>query len=427
MKSGTVHVIGAGLAGLAAAVRLGQTGRSVIVYEAAGQAGGRCRSYFDETLGCRIDNGNHLLVSGNTAAMAYVAEIGAAATFETSDRAEYAFFDIEKDDRWSVRPTEGRVPWWLFLAHRRVAGTEFFEYFDAVRLMRAPATATIAQTINTGRTIYRRLWAPLAVAALNTNADQASARLMGEIFADTFGRGGAALHPIFPKEGLSESLIDPGIAAINAKGGEVRFAQRLRGLRFEGDRVATLDFGRGEVALGEDDAVVLAVTAPVAQDLVPELETPNVFSAIVNAHFRVESLPGPAYSFLGLIGGTAEWIFLKPGIISTTTSAADSLLDRDPEELTAAIWKDVCRAYGLGHPPVPPSRIVREKRATFAATPDQLRRRPGARTRWRNLILAGDWTDTGWPATIEGAIRSGFAAAGAVAAEPKSGGCYMSD
>jgi squalene-associated FAD-dependent desaturase len=416
MKPGTVHVIGAGLAGLAAAMRLVQAGRKVVVYEAAGQAGGRCRSYFDETLGCRIDNGNHLLVSGNTAAMAYVSEIGAAATFETTDRAEYNFLDLAKNERWSVRPTEGRVPWWLFLAHRRVAGTGFFDYLDALKLMRAPATATIAQTIDTSRPIYARLWAPLAVAALNTEADRASARLMGEIFADTFGRGGAALHPIFPKDGLSESLVDPAIAAIGAKGGEIRFAQRLRGLRFEGDRAVALDFGRGEIALGEDEGVVLAVTAPVAQDLVPELSAPNAFSAIVNAHFRVGHLPGPPHSFLGLIGGTAEWIFLKPGVISTTTSAADRLLDREAEALAAEIWRDVTRAYGLGQAPLPPWRVVREKRATFAATPDQLRRRPGARTRWRNFALAGDWTDTGWPATIEGAIRSGFKAADAALA-----------
>ena len=414
--TGRVHVIGAGMAGLAAAVRLAQSGGKVTVYEAAGQAGGRCRSYFDETLGCRVDNGNHLLVSGNTAAMAYVAEINAAATFETADIADFPFLDLKNSERWSVRPTEGRVPWWLFVAARRVAGTGVLDYLDALKLSRAASTATISQTLDSSRIIYNRLWAPLAVAALNTEVDHASARLLGMIFAETFGRGGAGLHPIFPKEGLSESLVDPALAVLNAKGGEIRFGQRLRALRFEGERVAALDFGRGEVALDSQDDVVLAVTAPVAQGLIPDLQAPDEFRAIINAHFRVDRLPERPYTFLGVINGTAEWIFLKPGVISTTTSAADRWIDRDAEDLAAALWRDIARAYRLDPDTLPPHRVVKEKRATFAATPAQLMRRPKARTRWRNLVLAGDWTDTGWPATIEGAIRSGFAAVAALAA-----------
>ena len=416
MKGGTVHVIGAGMAGLAASVRLAQTGRPVALYDAAGQAGGRCRSYFDETLGCRLDNGNHLLVSGNTAAMAYVAETNAAATFVTADIAAFPFLDLKSQERWSVRPTEGRVPWWLFVAGRRVAGTGALDYLDALKLSRADATATISQTLDARRVIYERLWVPLAVAALNTEVDQASARLLGMIFAETFGRGGAGLHPLYPREGLSESLVDPALAVLQAKGGVVRFGQRLRGLRFEGERVVALDFGRGEVALEADDSVVLAVTAPVAKDLIPELSTPDAFRAIINAHFRVDALPGEPYSFLGVVNGTAEWIFLKPGVISTTTSAADRMIDRDAEDLAAALWNDIARAYRLDPARLLPHRVVKEKRATFAATPAQLLRRPKARTRWRNLVLAGDWTDTGWPATIEGAIRSGFTAAAELAA-----------
>jgi squalene-associated FAD-dependent desaturase len=420
MQQGVVHVIGAGMAGLAASVRLAQNGhkaagRKVALYEAAGQAGGRCRSYFDETLGCRLDNGNHLLVSGNTAAMAYIAATNAAATFVTADIAAFPFLDMKSGERWSVRPTEGRVPWWLFVADRRVAGTRMLDYLDALKLSRAPASATIGQTLDVGKTIYERLWAPLAVAALNTEADRASARLLGMIFAETFGRGGAGLHPLYPQEGLSETLVDPALTEIRAKGGDIRFGQRLRSLRFEGERVAALDFGRGEVALEAEDSVVLAVTAAVAKDLIPELNPPDEFRAIINAHFRADALPGPAYTFLGVVNGTAEWIFMKPGVISTTTSVADRWIDRDAEDLAAALWNDVARAYGLDPARMPPHRVVKEKRATFAATPAQLLRRPKARTRWRNLVLAGDWTDTGWPATIEGAIRSGFAAAAELA------------
>src|SRR3954454_10799320 len=180
MKEGAVHVIGAGMAGLAAAVRLAQNGgkgagRKVVLYDSAAQAGGRCRSYYDETLGCRLDNGNHLLVSGNTAAMAYIAATNAAATFQTADIAVFPFLDMKSLERWSVRPTEGRVPWWLFVSARRVAGTRALEYRDAMKLSRAAATAPIAQTLDAGRIIYDRLWAPLAVAALNTEVEHASA------------------------------------------------------------------------------------------------------------------------------------------------------------------------------------------------------------------------------------------------------------
>jgi predicted NAD/FAD-dependent oxidoreductase len=125
----------------------------------------------------------------------------------------------------------------------------------------------------------------------------------------------------------------------------------------------------------------------------------------------LDQYPGQTHSFLGLLGGTAEWVFLKPGVISTTTSAADRLIDRSAEDLALTIWREVARAYRLDPDRLPPWRVVKEKRATFAATPSQLLRRPGPATRWANLVLSGDWTATGWPATIEGAIRSGFAAA----------------
>ncbi len=113
---------------------------------------------------------------------------------------------------------------------------------------------------------------------------------------------------------------------------------------------------------------------------------------------------------LGVIGGTAEWIFSFPDRISTTISGADRLVDMDRDALIALIWKDITSALNISGP-MPEWQIVKERRATFAATPEQDAKRAPAKTPWSNLSLAGDWTATGLPATIEGAVRSGHKAA----------------
>jgi hydroxysqualene dehydroxylase len=114
---------------------------------------------------------------------------------------------------------------------------------------------------------------------------------------------------------------------------------------------------------------------------------------------------------LGLIGGTAEWLFVRDDLVSLTVSAADSLADETSDIIAARLWADTAAALGLSTQPQPPARIVKERRATFAQTPEQVTRRPPAATHWSNLFLAGDWTATGLPATIESAIRSGHVAA----------------
>ena len=193
----------------------------------------------------------------------------------------------------------------------------------------------------------------------------------------------------------------------------VRFDHQLRALQFGDGRVAALEFSGETIALGDDDAAILAVPPYIANALVRDLTVPTEFRAIVNAHFRIDS-PAGQPRIVGVLNATTEWLFAFPGRLSVTVSAGDRLIDTPREELAKTIWSEVAAVAGLPIDPMPPWQIVRERRATFATTPEQDAKRPDAATSWRNLVLAGDWTNTGLPATIEGAIRSGNRAADVV-------------
>ncbi len=404
-----VHVVGAGLAGLAAATSLAARGIRVSVYEAGPAAGGRARSYPDRELGVVIDNGNHLLLSGNRAAMAYLARIGARDPLIGPARPIFPFVELPSGLRWTIAPNAGRVPWWVLAPSRRVPGAHLSEFLALRRLMRARPGETVASLLGPG-VLARRLLEPLAIAALNTMPAEADATLLGAVVAQTLAEGGAACRPLVARAGLSESFVDPARDFLTARGGQPRFGARLAAIEAESGRVAVLRFAGGEVALGPDDAVVLAVPAAVAPTLLPGLTAPDAFEAIVNLHYRITAeLPGGA-GFIGIVGGTAEWLFARPHVLSVTISAANRLVDRDAGELARTVWPEVAAAAGLAAP-MPAWRVVKERRATFAATPAQNARRPGPHTALANLVLAGDWTATGLPATIEGAIRSGDRAA----------------
>lgn len=149
-----------------------------------------------------------------------------------------------------------------------------------------------------------------------------------------------------------------------------------------------------------------------ANELVPGLDVPEDSRAIVNAHFRLAapaSLPGGA-QILGLVGGQAQWIFLRGDVASVTVSAGDALAANPPDDIAARLWRDVAQVLNLPAAP-PPHRIIKERRATPAQTPNFVAHRQRAQTAWSNLFLAGDWTETRLPATIEGAIGSGVRAA----------------
>lgn len=431
----TVHVIGAGLAGLAAAVRLagqtiGGTKIRVIVHEAAPQAGGRCRSFHDSTLDRIIDNGSHLVLSGNRSLLGLLRRVGAGDGLVPVRPAAFPFLDLRDGRAWTVRP--GGL--WLLDRRRRVPDSRPLDYLAALKTLKAPPEATVADLLPPHGPLLEKLWGPLSVSVMNGPADRVSARLFGAVLRETLLRGERACRPLIAPGGLSAAIVEPLVRWLRARGAVLRLGTRVDGIEFAGDRVAALSVNGQRLELGPDDQVVLAVPAWVAERLVPGLTVPPPGAAIVNAHFRLQApvaLPG-ALPFLGLIGGTAEWLFARGDVVAVTVSAADALADLPADEVAERLWRDVAAALrleglrleglrleglrleGPSRASPPPNRVVKERRATPDQSPDAVARRPGPVTRWNNLVLAGDWTDTGLPATLEAAVRSGERAAGVV-------------
>ncbi|MBB4265120.1 hydroxysqualene dehydroxylase HpnE [Roseospira visakhapatnamensis] len=409
-----VHVVGAGLAGLACALDLALGGVPVRLYEASGRAGGRARSYHDTRLDRTIDNGNHLLLSGNRSSLRMLRQAGARDSLVGPDTARFPFLDLRTEERWTVRIGPGRWPGWVLDPARRVPGTRARDYLVGLRLARAGAGASVADVLGPSGPLYDRFWQPLAVSALNTEAERAQARLLWPVLRETFGRGGGACRPLWARRGLSETFVGPALATLDRHGVRMQVNRRLKDLEVRAEHIQRLVFQDGAEAVEPGEVVVLAVPPWSASVLLPGLRAPNQFRPIVNLHFRLPGPPpgGGLTAPLGLLGGTAEWLFTRGDIASVTISAADHVVDLPPEALVDQVWPEVARALRLAPDmPAPPAQVIKEKRATFAQTPDQVERRPGPRGPLGNLVLAGDWTDTGLPATIEGAVRSGHRAA----------------
>jgi squalene-associated FAD-dependent desaturase len=389
----SVHVIGAGLAGLAAACQLTEMGHHVVISEAAPYAGGRARSYFDRQLGCRIDNGNHLILSGNISTLAYLHRIGARRSLSGPVDPIFPFIDAQNGEHWTLRLNKGSFPWWMFRPSQRVAGTSLMQYFSLLKLRRATDSDSVASMLGGTNALYHRLLKPLAIAALNTMPEQASAAPLQAVIAETIERGGYAAIPRWARVGLSETFIDPAVEWLRMRGATIQF----------GERVTELPVGQ---------ACVLAVPPWVAAELLPGLTVPTEFESICNIHFRTHMEPGEA-GFWGVVNGLTEWVFVRPDVVSVTISAANRYMDMNPDDLAEKVWAELAKLFKLDST-VPLYRVLWEKRATLRGTPEQLKRRPGPRTFKSHIVLAGDWTDTGLPATIESAIRSGNAAAQAL-------------
>jgi hypothetical protein len=405
----TFHVIGAGVAGLAGALLLARSGHRVTIHEAAPAPGGRARALPDGT-----DNGTHALLGANRVALRFLGAIGARDAWVEPEPRGLPVLDLADH---SARRVALSPLGWLRVG-RRPAGLTLGGLVALVRLVLPGQDRTVALAFAAHPALLRALVEPLTVAALNTPAGEASARLLGAVLRRLALPGAARLF--VAANGLGPDLVAPAVATLGCHGTTLRAGARLRSIAREGDRVATLDFGEETVRLRPEDQVLLAVPPWEAARLLPEVVAPSLHAPILNLHFA-HATDGPV-RFIGLLGGMAQWVLVRPEGVSVTVSAADEAVGLSEEEATRRIWPEVREAaqrFGLPGewPAVPPrARAVRERRATPRHT---LAPRPRPqRQPLANLALAGDWTLPELPATLEAAIRSGEAAASALMASP---------
>lgn len=405
----TIHVIGAGVAGLAAALALAGRGEAVVLHEAAPVAGGRCRALPDGT-----DNGTHALLGANRAALGFLARIGAREGWVEPEPEGLPVLDLADGSarRVALSPLS-----WLDPA-RRPAGLTAGAMLALARLALPIGDRPVAEAMAAHPEFHRGFVDPLVVAALNTPSPEASSRRLGAVLRRLCGPGATRL--LVAREGLGPDLVVPALAALRAAGAEVRLGVRLRRLVVRGGRAAVLDFGEegGAVALAPGDAVVLATPPWETRRLLPETPAPALHAPIVNLHYaRRAATP---VRFIGLLGALCQWVLVRPSGVSVTVSAGDGAAREEQEALIPRAWAEIRRAAAAfalsGDWPEapPPCRVVKERRATPRHLPGPPPR--PARLPLSNLALAGDWTLPALPATIEAAVRSGEAAARALRA-----------
>ena len=407
MHRPTVHVVGAGVSGLSAAVSLAATADAqIVVHESAAIAGGRRRPLFDEATQTAFASGADFILSSWSSALTLIEAIGARGQWREAAPDGIAFADLATGERWRLRLGRGRLPWRALAQRNRPPGVALRDCWPLARLARASAAARLVDHAPRFGAAAERIWRPFALAALNAELERASARLAGAAISASRW-GGATL--LAPPRGLARGLVEPALKTLARRGAATRFERKLVGLAFEDGRVAALDFAHDRVDLAPGDAVILATPPHEATALAPGLVAPQEFAAAVHVHFAAPPAPD-ASPIMGVVNGTIHWLLSAEDSMTAVVRDAGAVIDRPRDELAAAAWRDVAALTGQ-RDAVPAWRVVRRKRAAFAATPEQDALRPGCDTPWPNLFLAGAYVQTGLPDCLEGSARSGATAA----------------
>jgi hydroxysqualene dehydroxylase len=406
-----VAIVGAGYAGMAAAVTLAERGIRVRVFESGAVPGGRARRVriSSDGLDCSLDNGQHILVGAYTGLFRLMRTVGVP-----SDALLRIPYEIRYADGFAFRALWLPAPLGLAAGLLTVRRVPFAERIDALKFMAAlrkrnwhmQPDITVKELLDThgqhGR-LRHYLWGPLCVSALNTPLEQASANVFLAALRDTLGGGGDAADLLLPRADLSRLFPEPAAEYVRARGGEVRLGETVRDL-------ASLK--------NEHEFVIVAVGPHQLQNVMPETHVDYSYQPIYTCYLQYPESTRLDFPMLGMRHGLVQWVFDRgallgeKGRLACVISAQGDHQQMTQDELAAVCDRELRNAL----PKLPQplwTRVIAEKRATISCTPGL--KRPSLRTAITGVFLAGDYTDPEYPPTLEAAVRSGIRAAELVA------------
>ncbi|MFA5242487.1 MAG: hydroxysqualene dehydroxylase HpnE [Sulfuricella sp.] len=421
---GRAAVIGCGFAGIAAAVKLAECGIPVTLFEAGKVLGGRARGV--DYHGIRLDNGQHILLGAYHETLSLMDGVG------VRDAVLRLPLALSVPGQFALRAPALPAPFHLLLGLLNARGLPFSERSSAIRfalrlrlmgfrLARDTSVASLLARHGQDGNIGRLLWEPLCLAALNTPMDQASAQVFLNVLRDSFSHARSDSDLVLPRVNLSALLPDAAASHIRNRGGKILTGFRIRQVDAV-NQGFTLHWAGGSEMFSH----VICATAPrhalplisALPGLAPAAGLIRKFSyqpiATIYLQYPEQvQLPQP---MLGLSGGWGQWVFDHgqthgtPGLLAVIISTEGDWQHVPAEQMAARIAAELKQVFELTEPLW--HKVIVEKRATFACAVGT--ERPDQKTGLKNFYLAGDYTASDYPATIESAVRSGVKCAALV-------------
>ncbi len=426
-----ISVIGGGIAGLSSAVFLANKGFRVILIEASPKFGGRVYSFFDKASGLQIDNGQHILASWYKNTFDYLKLIGTFDKLSFQKQLEVVFAD-EKGSRYSLKASKLPPP--LHLAGG-IMGYKALGLSDKMAIVRLvnkikknKYSESELKSLNTDKLFdlssqtekaINYFWKPFIIAVFNAEPENTSAYMFANMIRMGFiEKGGSEL--VLPNGFLSDIFVEPAIEYLRRHEAEIILNKSIKGFKFNNNTLSSLILEDNTEI--KTDFYVSAVPFFNFKTLLGEsyykyFSRLNELhsSPIVNIHLKFDKDITGIFTtgFFGLLGTSSQWVFkVAKDQVCVVISAAEKIAEKTKEEIAILAEKELKTCIPeLKEFKVTSARVIKEMRATFVPDKDSLNKRPAAKTAVTNLFLAGDWTDTGLPATIEGAAKSGNIAA----------------